>query len=324
MYSTGHLLKITRELVLKYRSEYDIYCEYLGYQPVIGKLYSSPFRRDSNPSFGLFMGRSRALMFKDFGTGESGDCFKFVQELEGLKPKETLRSIYYRLAKHHFTKKHTKLPELKESETEIVTVKVPFSQISLDYWAKYGISPETLEKFEVSEISQIWVNGVCTARITKDKPSFKYRIFEKCKIYRPFNKENRFINNCGPLHLQGWAQLDENSDTVIITKSLKDVMCLYELGFNAFAVGGEGHALHPKLLTHLRKNYKHIILNYDADTAGIKNARKILRDNKDFSFFFTTKDAKDVSDYYAANGKAETFKFISKKIEHAKKQRKGI
>ena len=44
---------ITLEYILSKVTEYDIYAHYLG-QFKVGMIYQSPFRKDKNPSFGIF------------------------------------------------------------------------------------------------------------------------------------------------------------------------------------------------------------------------------------------------------------------------------
>ena len=62
-------IPITLDYILSRVSEYDIYARYLG-QFKVGFIYNSPFRKDKNPSFGIFLSkRSGKLLFKDHGSG---------------------------------------------------------------------------------------------------------------------------------------------------------------------------------------------------------------------------------------------------------------
>ena len=81
MYDSNKLkedIPITLDYILSRVSEYDIYARYLG-QFKVGFIYNSPFRKDKNPSFGIFLSkRSGKLLFKDHGSGICGDIIKFV------------------------------------------------------------------------------------------------------------------------------------------------------------------------------------------------------------------------------------------------------
>ena len=74
---------ITLDWILSKVSEYDIYAHYIG-QFKVGMIYNSPFRKDKNPSFGVYYSkRTKQLLFKDHGTGECGNVIKFVQLYTG-------------------------------------------------------------------------------------------------------------------------------------------------------------------------------------------------------------------------------------------------
>ena len=65
--------------------DYTIYSYYLGsFKP--GKLMNSPLRNDDKmPSFAIFPGKTGGLLFKDHGTGESGNALKFMKLYKGIK-----------------------------------------------------------------------------------------------------------------------------------------------------------------------------------------------------------------------------------------------
>jgi len=317
MYNTAKVFKHTREDVYKLISEYDIYRIYLGYSPIVGNVYISPFRKDLNPSFGVFRGRNGNLMFKDFGLGESGDAIKFAKLIEGMSTQEVIEHLYRQYSHIKPIKTHN-IPEVKAGDKNIYVNKIPWTEAGLAFWAKYGIKRETLEYFKVSQISKYWVNGIVRGYASNKSPMFHYEIFDKDKIYRPYYKEKRFYTNCTSSYIQGWAQLDYSKDTVIITKSLKDVMYLYQLGYTAIAPNGEGHKIPPKALKILKENFKHIIIFYDFDPAGICGTKRLLKENSEFGFMFTSKKyAKDISDYHFIVGEEEAKELFQIKLQYS-------
>src|SRR6185437_12093450 len=85
--------KLTAEYVLSRVDEYLIYKLYLG-ECKPGKLNKNPFRKDKNPSFGIFIGPiDHKLMWKDFSTEERGDIFKLVGKLFGLTYFNAIRRV---------------------------------------------------------------------------------------------------------------------------------------------------------------------------------------------------------------------------------------
>ena len=63
--------------------------EMLGYGEYAKPSVSSPFREDKNPSWGIKEHQGK-WMFKDFGTGESGDEIDFIQKALNLDQKDAL------------------------------------------------------------------------------------------------------------------------------------------------------------------------------------------------------------------------------------------
>lgn len=322
MYNLTAACNITKEDVLKTTSEYTIFCDILGYQPVINKLYNSPLRVDPRPSFGIFIARTGKLLYKDLGTGDSGDCFKLASILSSTSVTKVLRELYNKSLR---IKSIIYTPIVNTTETEIAVHPIPFTEQGLNYWGLHGISVATLNKFNVEEIDKFWINGQARGWKTKNNLLFSYSIYNKYKIYKPLDREYRFVNNCSIYEIQGWEQLDYTKDTVIITKSLKDIMLLHELGYTAIAPGGEGQSLPEEALEILRKNFKYIIVFYDKDKAGLITTKKMLKKNPDFGFMFTyNKEAKDITDFYVLFGKPKTVELLSKKIEYVKTRQYGI
>lgn len=320
-YNTSNVFKVTRKQVLDLTTEYDVFCQYMGFKPIVGNLYTSPLRKDFNASFGLFYATNGHLLFKDFGTGESGNCFKFAS----LMDKTSIEQIYKDLYRQYSSKKIKKtpkaeIPQRKLDSIEIVVEKTPFTKAGLEFWTSFGITESTLNHFNVSQAKKVWSNGRLYGYGTEKNPIFNYEVFDKNKIYRPYNKD-RFYSNCTSFDIQGWEQLDYSKDTVIITKSLKDLMLLHELGYTAVAPNGEGHNIPEKAIKELRKNFDNVIIWYDKDPGGIKGVRKLLKQYPDFGFAFTpTKQQKDITDYYKEHGRKETISLISKRINHAKEK----
>ena len=80
MYDKKRIIKknITLDWILSKVNVYDIYSHYIG-EFKVGHIYKSPFRKDRNPSFGIFYSKTKnTLLFKDHGTGECGDVIYII------------------------------------------------------------------------------------------------------------------------------------------------------------------------------------------------------------------------------------------------------
>lgn len=84
---------ITLEKILKKVREKDIYEYYLNRRIEINKPISSPFRKDKNPSWSIFVGKRGDLVYIDFATGETGNVIDFVKKKLLLTYRETLQTI---------------------------------------------------------------------------------------------------------------------------------------------------------------------------------------------------------------------------------------
>ena len=134
---------------------------------------------------------------------------------------------------------------------------------------------------------------------------YAYKVYDKFKIYRPLaSKFTKWRTNLTNRHVQGLAELPkEGGEILIITKSLKDVMCCYEMGFNAIAASSETTFIPEDILKSLRSKWKHILILYDRDATGMHKAREYSKQYKLDAFFINKKfKAKDLSDAVKANG----------------------
>lgn len=296
---------ITLDYILSRVSEYDIYARYLG-QFKVGYIYNSPFRKDNNPSFGIFRSKKTGkLLFKDHGNGLCGDVIKFVQEFTGITNyNDLLNQIVKDLSiKNDTILKSTKEQE-KSNETVIGVVRQDFTEVDKQYWKQFGITLDTLKKYNVSSIKYYLCNGIVKGIYKEENPMFAYKVYDKFKIYKPYgDKYTKWRNNLTEYDIQGYEQLPESGDLLIITKSLKDVMCLREMGYNAVSPSSESTFIPNKALEVLQKRFKRILLCFDRDAPGVKNMRKISLKTGLNGFLVHKKfHSKDISDAVKNNG----------------------
>lgn len=231
------------------------------------KKYNSPFRDDPDPSFEFYINnKSKRLWWKDWGTGETGNCYAFLDRWTGP-----------------ITQREVKLIEKeKKPPPEIVTSEI----ISLDFWKQYGIKKTTLEKFNVKQVMS--VNG-----FTHQKSFIYYLNNGRYKIYSPGAKV-RFWGTMVKTDIFGIDQLPETGNLLVITKSLKDVMVLHEMGINAISYAAESVTPSKESINELRKRFKNIVLLYDNDKPGMDHSDRISKIHGLKKMFMKT--AKDISD----------------------------
>lgn len=295
---------ITLDWILSKVTEYDIYAKYIG-EFKVGMIYNSPFRKDKNPSFGIFYSkRTNQLLFKDHGTGECGNVIKFVQLYTGITNyPDILKDIVNRLNINNSTKLTTTQYK-PPTETVIGIVRQNFTETDKKYWSQFNIDINTLKKFNVFSIKYYLCNGIVKGIYKDTNPMYAYKVYNNFKIYRPLgDKYTKWRNNLTEYDIQGYEQLPQKGDTLIITKSMKDVMCLYKMGIPAISPSSESTFIPDKCLEELKTRFKRILILFDRDVAGIKYLRKISKKTGLEPLLINKKfNAKDVSDAIKLNG----------------------
>ena len=310
---------ITLDWILSKVTEYDIYAKYIG-QFKVGMIYNSPFRKDKNPSFGIYYSkRTKQLLFKDHGTGECGNVIKFVSLFTGkTEYSDILSDIVDKLNITNNTKLVSSKQYIPPTETVIGVVRQEFTDVDINYWKQFNISINTLKKFNVNSIKYYLCNGIVKGTYKRENPMYAYKVYNNFKIYRPLaDKYTKWRNNLTDYDIQGYEQLPQKGDILFITKSMKDVMCLHEMGYPAVSPSSESTFLPKDVLEQLKTRFKRIIILFDRDTAGVKRSRKLSRETGLEAIFINKKfKAKDVSDAVKANSFEEIKNWLDETIKN--------
>lgn len=324
--------KITKSYLLSQYSE-ETYMEYyLGIKVAKG-LFCSPLRRDNTPTCSFYKNKSGELIFKDFNGSFYGNFISVVMEKYHVSYYKALQIIAedFNLSKRHTDK--VVVNPIKPSTTVFkdtgpadVRVEIKdFTQGELNWWNSYGITLDILKKFNVYSCKNIFLNGELFKTIYKDNFMFGYYggkkdNLELWRIYFPKQSNYRFLTNWPAKKIQGLKQLKKDGDICVITKSMKDTMCLYSLGISAIAPNSENLFIADTILERLKSKFKYIIVLYDNDLPGIQNMRKIKKKHPELIYFYIPRhyNAKDISDFYKKYGKDKTLEFVKDNLNKLK------
>ena len=283
-------------------------------------IYNSPFRKDKNPSFGIYYSkRTKQLLFKDHGTGECGNVIKFVSLFTGkTEYNDILSDIVDKLNITNNTKLVSSKQYIPPTETVIGVVRQEFTDVDINYWKQFNISINTLKKFNVNSIKYYLCNGIVKGTYKRENPMYAYKVYNNFKIYRPLaDKYTKWRNNLTDYDIQGYEQLPQKGDILFITKSMKDVMCLHEMGYPAVSPSSESTFLPKDVLEQLKTRFKRIIILFDRDVAGVKRSRKLSRETGLEAMFINKKfKAKDISDAVKANNFEEIKNWLNETIKN--------
>ena len=321
MYSTRTAITMSLKDLLDKLTDYDIYSYYVG-QFKIGKLFNSPLRSDDkNPSFAIFKGMNGGLFFKDHGSGEGGNAIKFVKLYKNINTKDELERELLRIVRKMNPNSgnaiRTYSYSVDSGPTDIGIVRQPFTDVDKQYWKQFHISIDTLRKFQVFSIKYFLCNRVVRGTYKETSPMYAYKVDDKFKIYRPLaSKYTKWRTNLTNRNVQGLSELPvEGGNLLIITKSLKDVMCLYEMGFNAIAASSETTFIPDDILNSLRHKWKNVIMLYDRDKTGMLESRKYSKQYKlDALFVHKRFKAKDISDAVKDNSYNEVKQWLTQTL----------
>ena len=321
MYSTKTAITMSLKDLLDKLDDYDIYSYYVG-QFKIGKLFNSPLRSDDkNPSFAIFKGINGKLFFKDHGSGEGGNAIKFVKLYKGIQTKDELERELLRIVRKMNPNSgnviRTYSYSVDSGPTDIGIVRQPFTDVDKQYWKQFHISIDTLRKFQVFSIKYFLCNRVVRGTYKETSPMYAYKVDDKFKIYRPLaSKYTKWRTNLTNRNVQGLSELPvEGGNLLIITKSLKDVMCLYEMGFNAIAASSETTFIPDDILDSLRHKWKNVIMLYDRDKTGMLESRKYSKQYKLEALFVHKRfKAKHISDAEKDNSYNEVKQWLTQTL----------
>lgn len=322
-------LQINKDEILKYITELQILERYCSNYQSLDSSFKSEFYSDKNGSCRIIISASGIPYYKDYGNGDYFLAFDYVSKKYGSNYHETCNIIA-----NDFGLKRTNLnvtpqlllvndtPKLVKVKSNIKVIVKPFSLIDYEYWNQYYISLTTLQFFNVKAVSHVYLNKRDKHYVFEYKnnqPLYSYRFFknacEYLKIYNPYSptKEGKWLTNVGSDCLQGYDQLPETGDILFITKSLKDVMAFYELGYSAVGLQAETNKMSKKSFDELTNRFKRVILLLDNDDQGYTSTCEFLL-TYDIEFFFIPTE-KDISDYVKKHGLKKAFNLIKKKLK---------
>ena len=329
---------ISKEKILKYVSEEDIFKLVFGYKPVEYEYVTSPFREDTRP--GCWFSRdydTGKLRFVDFGNSEiingvnmiNIDCFdavmiyydlpNFYKALEFIYDKLIVNKNLSEINKPKKIKRVTKGNVIIEADTR------PFNKIDARFWSSYGISSDNLIEDKVFAIKRFYLYNTRRGDIVKRVGNLSYIFTDfdngKKKIYMPLKKQKRFITNLTANDIGGIKQIPNHGKLLVISKSYKDYRVLKNHNVTNIWFQNEGMIPSNKILINLAMRFDNIIIFFDNDEPGIKASKKLVaKINTMFPEkaktlhlpieWFNQYRVKDPSDVYKKMGKKNLIKFI--------------
>ncbi len=186
----------------------DVFRHYVPGNWQVDKNFRNPFYADKNASFSIYLNKKTGCYcMMDFGcTDYAGDCFALVALLEGRRcsHRADFVAVLDKIAADlHLSAPVSAAPamsprpadRLSSSRRITATAEHPLRADETVWWAKFGITPEVLERYRVSAVDEIVFPQGCK-RATAAEPVFLYRYGggERCtrKLYAPCSNHRFF------------------------------------------------------------------------------------------------------------------------------------
>ncbi len=327
-FSLNRQIKLTKNLILSKITQEQIFYYYIGSEVKHKKLFRSKLRTDRNVTCSIYKNKNGDLIYKDFATDQHLNCFAYVMELFKCDYQKALHIIAndFNIISSSEVKNKGKIIskdfKIKEKEFAKLQAEIKdFDELELKWWNKYGITLETLKKFNVFSIKHVFLNGQIVAKSSQSCPIYGYygnklkkdgESHELWKFYFPKRRESRFLGNYPAEILQGYKKLPKNGKICVITKSMKDVMALYEYGIPACAPNGETVIPKEAVVKDLLSRFDHVFALWDCDHTGVTFLNKIKRKYPELKCLIIPRKlgAKDFSDLREKYGYKKTKQFI--------------
>lgn len=315
IFTTAGLKKLTKEDILKRISQEELWNYYTGLEIQTRKKFLSPIRKENNPSAGFYYNKIEELRLKDFGRRGSFTIWDFVMWKYGLSFKDCLIKI-----NNDFLNKEPNIEYYGNPvrriryNKKIIPFHKEFTKEELRYWNEYYITPLLLYQYNITSLDHYWLVSDDYSIKIKGNFIFCYKFSnDEYKIYKPFDKENKWYFSGTQDTLQGEHMLPWLGDLLIITKALKDVIVLNTLGYNSIGFQGENSFPSKLKINTLKHRFKDIVVLFDNDKAGREGA-KLLYELYGFKYFFLD-EYKDISDFIKNKGIEKTKKELCLKLE---------
>lgn len=315
------------DVLLCKTSEFDIMRFYLNID-VLPALINSPLRQDRNASVSIFSPDGVKVFYKDFGTGEHGSIFDLLGRMWNRTFSETITKIWDDIDKvkhNRINLNRTRRGVIHKSNSILEVRTRQWFDYDMEYWNSYGISRKWLEFGDVYPISHILITR---DNITKVIPAEKlaYVYVERkdgkvsLKVYQPKSQRLKWLSKHDSSVWDLWSRLPDRGDTLFITSSRKDALCLWEnTGIPSVSLQGEGYVPKEKVINQLKQRFGRVIIFFDNDYDKDENHGHIYASRLSGMFDLDMVEipseykSKDPSDLFKNHG-AKTFRRVIKEL----------
>lgn len=330
-------MNLKEEILQKTNRGLEVFCYYMPIEFTPKRNFRNPLYEDKRASCNIYLdAKSQSYRMKDFGNEAfSGDCFWFAASMLGLDVRTDFKKVLATIIKDlnlnitikfkgspkrnvYTDKENCVVSPLTKSVTTNMTERKrvfrlyeqPFKSEELSFWLHYGITDKILQQYHVKSLVRYETTNnqgkTYSLTSTIEEPIFCYVMGNFVKLYRPQSKL-RFLYGGEKLkdYIFGFEQLPNKGDVLFITGGEKDVLSLSSHHFNAICFNSETASIPESIIESLQLRFRHIVLLYDTDDTGLREARHQAKLLEQYNVINLTlplqgiKTEKDISDFFA-------------------------
>lgn len=276
------LLALNSDNVYRFITNADIFKKYCDPKMKFNTPFSSPLRKDSNPSFVIY----KKGFFIDFATGEKGSAITFVMRLNQINYNDALRVIvrdfdlgsrFISFTRSTFATVNAEFKNPKNTLSldgaKLSVKKRDFNEDDKEYWSQYNINSEDLKIARIVPISHFFID---TKMFIADKLAYAFLENKDgkltYKIYQPKNKFIKWMSGNDSSVWELWDQLPKSGKYLVITSSRKDAVCVIK-NLKVPSTARQSEATVPKaqVIKELHERFPIIFILMDNDFGKQKN-----------------------------------------------------
>lgn len=208
---------------------------------------------------------SKAGVWKDFESGQSGDLLDLWCACRGLSVAESIAE-----AKQYLGIRDTMPQRQAKAYTVPAKPRTALPAVTLDWLAGRGLTQSTLDAFKVREVSR---GGEPWALF----PYLRDGVYVNGKYRNPVDKKAMQQEKDAEPCLFGWHLIDPKARTVVIAEGEIDAMTLHQVGLPALSVNaGAGNHQWIENDWERLERFSEILVCFDNDEAGDKGAAQVI------------------------------------------------
>lgn len=278
---------ITLDQLLEKISQIGILAHYFPNIAEIPIVINSPLRHDPRPSFSIYINDDGNIRYFDYSNKEFGGLFDLLSKKFCMDFEDTINKIYTDIGADTGSIVIDNYEKLIKVNKEKLGIKVKvrdWKEHDREFWSRLGINRQWLLFGDIYPISHSFLdlkNDGNWITIPCEKYAYCYRELkdgkETFKLYQPYSKEHKWLNNHDSSVWDLWEKLPETGDILFITSSRKDALTLWaNTGIPSTSMQAESTIPKDSVIEELKQRFKRVIVFFDNDYDKSENHGHIM------------------------------------------------